>query len=192
MANVKESILEITQDEFEKIIAEEVGDITDAALTNFRTALEKEGLVLTADLKNSLTRFVISNTVAMVAKAEIEFNAYGRFKDMKKYTYNGAIPPVHKIEEFVRKNGIEKFGWVFYYRHLDKRPSGFASDERTINRIAWAIAMNKRRFPTVKRENASWYNENKMNYLNEVKKRLRWRINTVVHRAFTGAFESVG
>lgn len=191
MATVTESVLEITQEEFEKIITEEVTDITDEALVNFRTALENEGLVLTSQLKNSLTRFVIVNTVALLAKAEIQFEGYGRLKDMKKYTYNGAIPPVHKIEEFVRKEGVEKFSWIFYYRHLENRKSAFNSDERTVNRIAWAIAMNKKRFPTVKRTEESWYNENKMKYILEVKKRLRWRINTAVHRAFTGAFDQM-
>lgn len=188
---MEKSVLQITQEEFEKIIIGEVSEITDEALREFQASLEKNGLVLTAELKNSLTRFILVNSVAMIGKAEIAFNAYGRVKDMKRYTYNGGIPPIQAMEDFVRKEGVDKFAWVFYYRHLKDRPSAFASDERMINRIAWAISVNKRRFPNVKRDNEGWYNENKMKYINEVKKRLRWRIANAVHAAQKGVFDDL-
>lgn len=186
-----ESVLKITQQEFEKIIAEEISEMSESALHDFREALEKNGLVLTSDLKNSFTRAIITNSVAMVARAEIAFNAYGRIKDIKRYTYNGYIPPVQAMEEFVRKEGLNEFAWIFYYRHLDGRKSAFQSEERLINRIAWIIAMNKRRFPNVKRNHDSWYNENKMKYINEVRKRLRWRIASAVHAAQRGVFDDM-
>lgn len=187
-----ESILKITQEEFEKAIAEEVNDITNAAVKQFRESLEKNGLTLTNDLKDSLVKFVVSNSVAMIAQAQIEFNAYGRFKDMRRYTYRQAIPPVHEMEWFIFKEGIEKFGWIHNYDGMKNRPSAFTSDDRTINRIAWIIAMNRRRFPDVKRGyRGSWYNENKMKYINEVKKRLRWRISSAVHAAQRGAFDEM-
>lgn len=192
MANVAESLLKITQEEFEKIVAEEISDLSDAALRDFRESLEKNGLVLTADLKNSFTRNIITNSVAMIAKAEIAFASYGRYKDMKRYTYNGSIPPVQAIEEFVRKKGVNEFAWAMYSPNLKGRPSAFVSDERLINRLAWIIAMNKRRFPNVKRKTDSWYNENKMTYINEVRKRLRWRINSAVHAAQKGVFDEIG
>ena len=188
-----ESILQITQAEFEKIIAQEVTEITDAALKQFRDALERNGLVLTNDLKDSLTKFVVSNSVAMIAQAHIEFNAYGRFKDMRRYTYSASIPPVHEMEWFVMKEGIENFSWILNYEHTKNRPSAFTSDARTINRVAWIIAMTKRRFPDVKRGyRGSWYNENKMKYINEIKKRLRWRIASAVHAAQRGVFDDMG
>ncbi len=185
-----EPIYKITQEEFEKAVAEEVNEITEAALQQFRNALERQNLVLTADLKNSFKKFVVANSVAMIAQAHIEFNSYGRFKDMKRYTYSQSIPPVHEMEWFIYKEGVENFGWIHDYKGLKNRPSAFTSDDRTINRIAWIIAMNKRRFPDVKRGyRGSWYNENKMKFINEVKKRLRWRINSAVHSAMRGRFD---
>lgn len=187
------SITQLTQKEFEDIVTEEVETITNEATKRFQEALERNGLILTADLKNSFVKFVVSNSVAMIAQARIEFNGYGRFKDMRRYTFRGHIPPVFEMEYFIMKEGVDKFQWILDYRHTKNRPSAFTSDNRTVNRIAWAIAMNKRRFPDVKRGyRGSWYNENKMKYINEVKKRLRWRISSAVHSAFRGAFDEFG
>ena len=187
-----ESVLKITQQEFEKAVAEEVNDITDAAIKQFREVLERNGLVLTANLKESFTKFVVSNSVAMIAQAHVEFNGYGRFKDMRRYSYSGRIPPVHEMEWFILKEGIENFDWIYKSKWVINRPSAFSSDDRMINRIAWMIAMNKRRFPSVKRGyRGSWYNENKMKYINEVRKRLRWRIASAVHAAQRGVFDEM-
>lgn len=190
---MQKSIVQITQEEFEKLVSEEVNDITEAAIKQFQDTLERNELVLTAQLKESFTKFIVSNSVAMIAQAQIEFNAYGRFKDMRSYAYaTGKIPPVHEIEWFVMKEGLENFGWIMNYRYTKDRPSAFISEQRTINRIAWIIAMNKRRFPNVKRGyRGSWYNNNKMQYINEVKKRLRWRIASAVHAAQRGVFDDM-
>jgi hypothetical protein len=181
------SVLEITKEEFDQAINEEVATIMAEAEKQFRAKLDQYGIRLTDTLKDSFARFITINSATMMAQAQIEFQGYGRFQDMKKYKYDAHIPPVHELEWFVMKTGVENFAWIHSYRFAKNRPSYFANDMRTITKIAWAIAMNKRRFPDVKRGyRGSWYNETKMGYIRDVRNRLRYRIHSAIHAAIHG------
>ena len=185
---MQSNLAKLTTAEFQVIVNEEITRITGEAVSVFQNALQKDGLVLTEKLKSSFIKYVVSNSAAMIAHAQIEFQAYGRLKDLKRYSYKAHIPPVHEMEAFVWAKGIENFSWI--NKNATTRPSWFVSDARTINKIAWAIAVNKRRFPDVKRGyRGSWYNDNRMNYINDIRKRLRWRINAHVHGLMKSTFD---
>jgi hypothetical protein len=121
--------------DFQRILDEEVSDYAARALALLSASIQKKGLVLTEDLLKSLRSEVMAATAQHVASMGVQFEQYGRIKEMKA-TSRTKAPPIEEIEKFVRKVGIEKFAYVPGYGH-GGRPVGL---NRTINRIAWGIA----------------------------------------------------
>ncbi|MGI4832993.1 MAG: hypothetical protein ACRYFK_05970 [Janthinobacterium lividum] len=80
------------QDEFKRILDEEVRDYADRALGLLAQAIEAKGLVLTEELLHSLRTEVTAATAQNVAMMGVLFEQYGRIKDMKGYDRTKAPP----------------------------------------------------------------------------------------------------
>lgn len=123
------------QDEFKRILDEEVGDYAARALELLAAAIQAKGLVLTSDLLDSLQSQVVQASAQHVASMGVLFHQYGRIKDMKGITRTKA-PPVEAIEDYVRKVGLDKFSYVPGYKY-GQFP---LASSTAINRIAWGLA----------------------------------------------------
>lgn len=176
------SILEITKAEFDEAIREELGDIVAEAEKQFQRRIDEYGIRLTDELRNSFRSFILNHSVTMAAKVTVEFEGYGRFRDMKRLQWRQHIPPVGEMEWFVAKTGLDKFQFLNGYKR--QAAGWFATDAVAIRRLAWSIAMSRRKFPSVKRKyRGSWYNSEKGVMLKNVRDRLRWRIQSAVTTA---------
>lgn len=128
------------QDEFKRILDEEVGDYAARALALLTQAIEAKGLVLTEELLHSLRTQVVGATAQHVASMGVLFEQYGRIKDMKGISRTKA-PPIEEIEAYVKKVGLSNFQYVPGYKH-----GQFPLASKTaINRIAWGLARAKLR-----------------------------------------------
>ncbi len=124
------------QDEFRRILDEEVGDYAARALGLLSQAIQAKGLVLTEELLRSLQSQVVQASAQHVASMGIAFEQYGRIKDMKGINRTKA-PPIEEIEAYVKKVGLSKFDYIPGYTNRSKVMPVSA---RAINRIAWGIA----------------------------------------------------
>jgi len=123
------------QDDFRRILDEELGDYAQRALEVLTQAIQAKGLVLTQELLNSLRTQVLAASAQHVATMGIQFEQYGRIKDMKGLSRTKA-PPLEEIEAFVKKVGVSHFQYVPGYKY-----GQFPLASKTaINRIAWGIA----------------------------------------------------
>ncbi len=128
------------QDEFKRILDEEVGDYAARALGLLAQAIQAKGLVLTQELLDSLRTEVVGATAQHVATMGVLFEQYGRIKDMKGLNRTKA-PPIEEIEAYVRKVGVGHFDYVPGYKH-GQFP---LASSVAINRIAWGLARAKLR-----------------------------------------------
>jgi hypothetical protein len=129
------------QDEFKRILDEEVGDYAARALELLAAAIQVKGLVLTHDLLESLQAQVVAASADHVASMGVLFHQYGRIKDMKGITRTKA-PPIEALEDYVKKVGLSKFSYIPGYTDRSKV---LPASSRAINRIAWGLARAKLR-----------------------------------------------
>jgi hypothetical protein len=123
------------QDEFKRILDEEIGDYAARALGLLTQAIQAKGLVLTEELLHSLRTQVVGATANHVASMGVLFEQYGRIKDMKGLNRTKA-PPIEEIEAYVKKVGISNFQYVPGYKY-----GQFPLASKTaINRIAWGLS----------------------------------------------------
>jgi hypothetical protein len=123
------------QDEFKRILDEEVSDYATRALGLLAQAIQAKGLVLTEELLQSLRTEVVGATAQHVAVMGVLFEQYGRIKDMKGLNRTKA-PPIEELEAYVKKVGISHFAYVPGYKY-----GQFPRASKTaINRIAWGLA----------------------------------------------------
>ena len=128
--------MENYQDEFRRILDEEVGDYAARALQLLAAAIQAKGLVLSEELLRSLQSQVVAATANHVAGMGVQFEQYGRIKDMKGITRTKA-PPIEELEAYVRKVGLSKFAYVPGY---SDRSKVLPTSSRAINRIAWGLS----------------------------------------------------
>ncbi len=129
------------QDEFKRILDEEVGDYAARALGLLTQAIQAKGLVLTEELLHSLRTEVVGATAQHVAQMGVLFEQYGRIKDMKGISRTKA-PPIEEIEAYVKKVGLSHFDYIPGYT---ERSNVSPVSSLAINRIAWGIARAKLR-----------------------------------------------
>lgn len=125
------------QDEFKRILDEEVGDYAARALALLAQAIEAKGLVLTEELLHSLRTQVTAATANHVATMGVLFHQYGRIKDMKGPFNRTKAAPIEEMEAYVKKVGLSKFDFIPGYTDRSKV---LPTSERAINRIAWGLA----------------------------------------------------
>lgn len=131
----------LTQEQFEQVATEVVGNIVAEATLVMQRKLQASGYVLTSELLDSLRHQAVVVGRDMYAEFSIGFAGYGRFKDMRQLLYEKQ-PPIEVMEDFVRKIGLDKFGYVPGYRK-DAKFRVYIPDSRAINRIAWGIARSR-------------------------------------------------
>jgi|GEM_PF-1465054 len=142
------------QDEFKRILDEEVGDYAARALGLLTQAIQAKGLVLTEQLLHSLRTEVVQATAQHVATMGVLFEQYGRIKDMKVVGRTKA-PPLEELEAYVKKVGLSHFDYIPGYT---SRSKVLPTSSRAINRIAWGLARAKLRdFEAVRPK--SWFSK---------------------------------
>jgi len=128
------------QDDFKRILDEEVGSYATKALQLLAQAIQAKGLVLTEELLHSLHTEVVGATARHVATMGVLFEQYGRIRDMKGINRTQA-PPIEEIEAYVKKVGVSHYDYVPGYKH-GQFP---LASSVAINRIAWGLARAKLR-----------------------------------------------
>ena len=146
----------LTQEQFETVATDVVGNIVAEATEVMQRKLQASGFVLTGELLDSLRHQAIVVGRDMYAEFSIGFAGYGRFKDMRSLLY-GKMPPIEALEEFVQAVGLDKFGYVPGYRK-DAKFRVYITDSRAINRIAWGIAVNRLKMGVKRGRNNAFYN----------------------------------
>ncbi|TDB66800.1 hypothetical protein [Arundinibacter roseus] len=165
-------------DDLSQEILDLATEITRDAVGYFEKAIERSGLLLTSELRNSFEYQINHQAGQLAVSGDIYFKGYGRMKDMRSLTYLN-MPSVDVLEEYVDKVGLDKFAFVnrFGQRKLPTKQS----DAR---HIAWAIAMHKKRIGTVRRKRSStWYNRTKVDFMNVMRRRMMERTQVLVMRA---------
>jgi hypothetical protein len=99
--------------------------------------LSKKKITLTRDLIDSLDYDLIDGDTPSII---IHFAAHGRYLDMKELFWHKA-PPIDVLEEWVKKRGVNQFGFVPGYGVHNY--SALRSAPNAARRIAWAIAKNR-------------------------------------------------
>jgi hypothetical protein len=135
-------VVNLTQDEFERVASEVVSGIVREATVVMQRKLQAAGIVLTGELMNSLRHEMMVESQNLYAEFSIGFSGYGRFKDMRKLLW-GKLPPIEALEEYVRQIGLDKFKYVPGYLLNAKYRVLHIPDTRAVNRIAWGIAVNR-------------------------------------------------
>jgi hypothetical protein len=148
--------IKLTQEQFEQVATEVVGNIVAEATLVMQRKLQASGFVLTGELLDSLRHQAVVVGRDMYAEFSIGFSGYGRFKDMRQLLYEKQ-PPIEVMEEFVRAVGMDKFGYVPGYLKDAKRRV-YIPDSRAINRIAWGIAVNRLKMGVKRARNSAFYN----------------------------------
>lgn len=93
------------------------------------------------------------------------------------------MPPIEAMEDFVEKVGLEKFAYIPGYSSID-----VSNIKDAAKRVAWAVAMSRKRVPTVRRKSRSaWYNSTKSNFLNVMRGRMLDRAQGIVLKAMKEA-----
>ena len=171
-------------DQLNQEVVDLATEITSDAVRYFEKAVERSGLVLTAELRNSFQYQIVQQAGRLAVSGDIYFTGYGRLKDMRLLTYS-THPPVDALEEYVEKVGLSKFPWVDRFGR--KQVPTTQSDAR---HIAWAIAMNIKKVGTVRRKSsARWYNRTKSDFVNVMRRRMLERTQDLVLRAMKDQLE---
>ncbi|WP_138993970.1 hypothetical protein [Larkinella sp. C7] len=157
--------------DFFESFEEDAAEIAREGIEAFRRAIERYGLTLTEDLKRDFQYHVIRSATQLIL--EFDFRQYGRFKDMAMLRYASHMPPVEAMEFFVDKVGLDQFAYVDGYKGKQ-----VPTVKNATARIAWAIAMGRRRVPSVARGyRGTWYNSTKVEIINSAKNRIHKRIS---------------
>lgn len=145
--------------------------ISGRGMALLKEKLEEEGLELTGKLKGSLARDVRQNNQMWLTELAMQFESYGRFKDLREMTYSQQAP-VDAMKIFVEKvldGKIKKNGKPFQFvsgwktKGLGIVRGAFpANREVAIHQLAWAIARSRLYKPIVTRKGKGWYIKNYM------------------------------
>lgn len=161
--------------EIKVTISELVTDLTKEGVQYFQKSIDKAGLNLTGELRNSIDYTIREEIGSLSLTAEILFKGYGRFKDMKRLRYS-EFPNIEAIEAYVEKIGVESFAWVNGYEGKQ-----IPNVKMATKRIAWALLMHRKKVPVVvQNDKRTWYNKVKMAYINVMSRRLSLRLAEIL------------
>ncbi|PMD97665.1 hypothetical protein BWI97_08635 [Siphonobacter sp. BAB-5405] len=148
-------------------------EILQDAIRDFKSALEAKGLVLTGKLRDSFTYHIISEANL---EGTIDFEDYGRLKDLKSIYYENGPPAVEVMQDYVNLIGVDKFAYVPGYKK-GKMPTV----NRAVSRIAWGLVFNRIKEPSVKRKfKGTWYNMSKVKTVSKATKKIGTRYAQMV------------
>lgn len=154
------------------VVGQISNQISARGIKNLQDKLEEEGLEMTGDLQSSLFKEVRQYNQAWITDVALQFEAYGRFKDMKQMTYTQQAPVGKEGEkggmmDFVRnvmdgKGSNSKSHTPFTFVSGRKNGTFPVDKELAIRQIAWAIARSRLYQPIVLRKGRGWYIKNYM------------------------------
>jgi hypothetical protein len=134
-----------------------LADWSNLTMLQLKKSIQDKGLEVTDDLLNSLRVEVVKGAATDLAKANFYFRLHGRFKDMRTVYKNfkgnkpqRGFPPIAAIEDFIRKEGLQKFKYVPGYKM-----GHFPAENIAIRRLAWGIAIGIGKRNTTKAK--KWY-----------------------------------
>lgn len=150
------------------VVGQITNQISGQGLKALEEKLEEEGLVMTGELKKSLFREVRQNNAAWMTEMAMQFEAYGRFKDMKEIHYS-KMPwkdGMESIQNWAKNiidgkgSGAKKTPFSFV---SGRKNGSFPIDkDKAARQIAWAIARSRLYQPIVMRKGKGWYIKNYM------------------------------
>ncbi|MVM35288.1 hypothetical protein GO755_35025 [Spirosoma sp. HMF4905] len=121
----------------------------------FIQRIEQAGLKLTGEMLNSF-RAIAAKEAGVFVESRLEMAGLFRLKDLRSMNYS-RTPPLVAMEAFVEKVGVSRFAYVPGYPTAHKiKP---ASELASVERIAWAIKINRQCYPSVKREYRGIYSD---------------------------------
>lgn len=145
------------QDDYNKVIADIFADHRSKLHGVLINSLNARNIVLSSELLNSLKVQVQSNASSVLNDIIIEFNSYGRVKEIQGGG-GGKLFPVDEIAKtFVEKIGIDKFKYVPGYQNTKR---SYEDIPNASKRIAFAIGMKRMERGNKARK---WYIKNTFN-----------------------------
>jgi hypothetical protein len=150
-------------------------DLTKEGASYFEKSISRAGLVLTGGLRDSVDYIVKDEVGKLSLTAELQFQQYGRFKDMAQLRYS-EFPNIDAFEKFVEEVGLDKFAFVNGYKG-----KAVPTVKNAEKRIVWSILMARKMVPVVRQPaNKRWYNSVKSAYLNVMNRRLSVRLSEIL------------
>lgn len=177
--------IDIDYDTIWFVVGKLADQISGRGLKMLQDKLESEGLVMTGDLKRSLFRNVNQYNKSWLTEVAMQFEAHGRFKDMKYMHYNkwpDMRELAHRIVEGKSTSGApisnwKRFGFLSGYKPHGTLPT---DKEYLKKRVSWILARARMREPIVIRKGKGWYIKN---YMREIYGQLEDHIQEAAARA---------
>lgn len=165
------------------IINKLLNDFIRRAEKTFEAAVEREGLVSSGDLLNSIRAGTVKTGSDFIT-AHVAYSDLLRIKDMKTLNY-GTIPPLAPLVQWVDRVGVDKFAYVPGY------PQGVFPSSYTdaVVRIATGIQYGLKASPNIKRGYRGIYNDTlKYNLLPDFYDDMRAAVVAAAKQNFFNAF----
>lgn len=128
----------MSKEELDELIGRELQQWGIAVLQRLSAKIREQDLVLTGDLLKSLQYEVLKTAASGVVALQLSFEQSGRMKDMNRLNQR-KLPPIERIEEFVREVGVNNFAYVPGYISAKRIPT----ESEAVKRIAWGIARSR-------------------------------------------------
>ena len=192
--------------EISRIFEEQVADACDRIFTTgvaqMRKDMEKAGVVLTEDLKNSLYAERSFVSAELEAHFRMGMRGYGRFKDMRQLDIAN-FPNVDALVKFVEEIGIDKFInnetvqiggknvqlYVPGY-FIDARRKVAITESRAKNRVVFGIGLARKSMATLRRKKKPFYNVNKADIYYDIIKYLQNKLPASALEALKAYYET--
>ncbi|GAB3911540.1 hypothetical protein GCM10028803_53240 [Larkinella knui] len=140
-------------EELEKELADIIAEFQRQAMSEYRIAVEREGLVMTGELEDSFRSTIRTEAQRFVYECEIRFLDYGRYRDMKRLNVGSNMAPLEALMYWVEKKGTSEFLKDIWAR----RYGSIKSDSRLIRDIAWGVRIARQRKIEHLRTGRGWY-----------------------------------
>ena len=137
----------------------------------FQKAIADKRIVATEELLNEFEHVILEESNQIIGS--INFNEYGRYRDMKNLRWAGKAPPIDELREWVKVKGVSDFAWVPGYEASGRVPT----ESIAIRRLASAISKSMGSVAVTNRKyKGTWYNETKMRLVNVTRARILNRV----------------
>jgi hypothetical protein len=141
----------------QEIYAQEVGEVLQTWMRYAEAALKanakRKKVELSGEMIKSIKAELAELAPQMTAKVLMEFQMSGAFQDMRLWKYN-QLPPVEKIEAWVRKVGLKRFARIPGY---STRSNRLPTTDLAIKRVAWGVAVS--RLKKGQKKNRPWWSK---------------------------------
>ncbi|WP_342086085.1 hypothetical protein [Dyadobacter sp. OTU695] len=146
------------------VVNQITNQISGRGIQQLEEKLQDEGLVMTGKLKSSLFREVRQNNTAWLTELAMQFEMYGRFKDIREMHYTKQMPASDDgFTDWVSRV-MDGQGGKTPFKFISGRKNGsFPADKsEAVRQLAWAIARSRLYQPIVIRKGRGWYIRNYM------------------------------